>query len=312
MGFDYARNAIRRSRLIMPANTPRFVEKAYLRNADAVVLDLEDSVPQTEKVATRSLIKNLIPVVGKGGSDVFVRVNNTKDLLQGDVEAAIWPEVEGIVVPKTESAAEIQAIEKRIAELEQQRGVAPGKIKISILIESAKGYMRMNEIAMSSERIDSLTIGNEDFLRDLGMVESEDTYHALLIPRMQLVLTARAHQKMPLGLIGSLANYGDSDAFEKSAVLAYRHGYVGASCIHPGNVEKLNKAFSPSMEEVERSEKIIAAMDAALAVGRASTKYEGKMIDQVHYDKAKQVLARKTAIEEFELKKKQAREAADR
>ncbi|MDF2501273.1 MAG: citrate lyase beta subunit [Anaerosporomusa subterranea] len=309
MTVNYTKDTVRRSRLIMPANAPKFVEKAYLRNADAVVLDLEDSIPQAEKLATRALIKELIPVVGKGGSDVFIRVNNTAELLIGDIEAAIWPGVEGIIVPKVESAGEVQAIEQQIAELEQKRGIPAGQIKISVLIESCKGYVNLNEIAQASERIDTVTIGNEDFLRETGMVETEDTYHALLVPRMQLMLTARAHGKAPLGLIGSLANYGDTDAFEKSAVLAYKHGYTGASCIHPGNVEILNKAFSPNPAEIERSKQVMAAFEAALAIGRASTTFEGKMIDYVHYDRAKQVFARHAMIENFELKKKTAREA---
>ena len=96
MGFDYAQNLIRRSRLIMPANERKYVEKAHLRNADAVVLDLEDSVPTSEKVATRTVLKEAIPLVGRSGSDVLVRVNHTNELLKGDVEASVWPGLDGI------------------------------------------------------------------------------------------------------------------------------------------------------------------------------------------------------------------------
>jgi citrate lyase subunit beta/citryl-CoA lyase len=295
----------------MPANATKFVEKAYLRNADAVALDLEDSVPLSEKIATRKLIKGLIPIVGRGGSDVLVRVNNTPELLSDDIEASVWQGVAAVIIPKVDTSAEIHFIERIIAELERKRGIHEGQIKISVLIESGKGYVNMNEIAGASERIDSLTIGNEDFLREAGMVETEETYHALLVPRMQLMLTARAHEKAPLGLIGSLANYGDADAFEKSALLAYKHGYVGASCIHPGNVEALNRCFTPSPAEIERSEKVITAMEAALAEGRASKSFEGKMIDYVHLERARQVITRSARIEEFELKKKKAREAAE-
>lgn len=311
MGFDYTKNIVRRSRLIMPANTPKFLEKAYVRNADAVVLDLEDSVPLSEKLATRAFIKKWIPEVGKGGSDVLVRVNNTEELLKGDIQAAVWPGVEGIIIPKVENAEEVQNIERMIAEQERQRDIPEGRIKMSILIESCQGYMNMNEIAQASDRIDSLTIGNEDFLREAGMVETEDTYHALLVPRVQLVLTARANHKVPMGLIGSLANYGDDNAFERSVSLAYKHGYLGASCINPRNVETLNKCFSPGLVEIERSKQVIAALDAALAVGRASTTFEGKMIDYVHYERAKQVIERHEIIEKFELKKKIARQAVE-
>jgi len=309
MPINYTRDVVRRSRLIVPANSPKFLAKAYARNADAIVLDLEDSVPQAEKVATRQTIRASISLVGKGGGDVLVRVNHTAELLQGDVEAAIWPGVSGIVFPKVESAAEIQAIEKLIAELEQQRNIPAGTIKISVLIESGTGYLNMNEIAKASERIDSLTIGNEDFLSDLGIVANEQTYHALLVPRIQLVITARANQKIPMGLIGSLANYSDADAFAQSAVLAYQHGYLGASCINPRNVDTLNQCFSPSDAEIERAQRLIAAFDAALASGKGATTFEGKMIDYVHYEKAKKILTRQELINKFELKKQQAREA---
>lgn len=311
MSVDYTKSMVRRSRLIMPANTPKFLEKAYLRNADAVVLDLEDSIPLAEKLSTRALIKGWIPEVGKGGSDVLIRVNNTQELLKGDVEAAIWPGVAGIIIPKVESAAQVQAIERIIAELESKRDIPAGQINMSILIESCKGYLNMSEIAGACDRIDSLTIGNEDFLREAGMVETDETYHALLVPRVQLVLTARAYQKMPMGLIGSLANYGDDNAFERSVSLAYKHGYLGASCINPRNIETLNTCFSPRPEEVEHSKRIITALDAALAIGRASTTFEGKMIDYVHYEHAKQVIERQDLIKHFELKKKLARKAAN-
>lgn len=311
MNFDYTKNTVRRSRLIMPANKPKFVEKAYLRNADAIVLDLEDSVPQSEKLATRKLIKELIPVVGKGGSDVFVRVNHTEELLTGDIEDAVWPGVAGIYIPKVESAAEIKTIERIIADLELKRGIPEGHSKLSVLIESSKGYVNMEAIAQASDRIDSLTIGNEDFLHDTGIVETEETYYGLLVPRMQVVFFSRAYGKMPMGLIGSLANYGDKNGFEKSALLAYKYGYLGASCIHPDNVEILNKCFSPSLEEVKRSQSLIAAFENALAVGSASAKFEGKMIDYVHYNRAKKLINRSRTIEEFELKKKKARQIVE-
>ena len=126
---NYATALIRRSRLIMPASVRKFVEKAYLRNADAIVLDLEDSVPQAEKTAARTLVRELIPLAGKGGSDVFVRVNNSAGLLAADIDAAVWPGLTGLVIPKTETAAEIAAIEAQVARLEQARGIAAPQVR---------------------------------------------------------------------------------------------------------------------------------------------------------------------------------------
>ena len=309
MAFSYTKNVVRRSRLIMPANAPKFVEKAWQRNADAVVLDLEDSLPQTEKATTRELIKSQVQLVGTGGSDVLVRVNHDERWLQDDLDAAVWPGVVGIVFPKVESAADIMKIERRIAELENERDVPAGQIKISVLIESCKGLLRMEEIAGSSERIDSLTLGNEDFLRDAGIQDCADTFQAMVQARMQLLFAARAFEKIPMGLIGSLANYNAADAFAKSAELAYKHGFLGASCIHPGNVETLNQAFSPKHEETEQAQSIIEAFEAAIAQGRASTTHAGKMIDYVHYERAKILLERDAVIKAFDAKKRKARQA---
>ncbi|NMC32735.1 MAG: CoA ester lyase [Veillonellaceae bacterium] len=309
MGVNYTIAQVRRSRLIMPANSAKFVEKAWQRNADAIVLDLEDSVPIAEKAATRRQIREQVAMAGKGGSDVLVRVNNDRRWLWDDVEAAVWPEVVGIVLPKVESGVELLQVEQQIARLESERGIPTGQIKISVLIESCLGFLRMDEIAGSSERIDSLTLGNEDFLRDAGIQDCADTFQALLQPRMQLLFTARAHAKTPMGLLGSLAHYNDAEAFAKSAELAYKHGFLGASCIHPGNVEILNRAFSPSTAENETAGRIIEAFEAAVAQGRASTTFEGKMIDYVHYERAKKLFQRAAAIQAFELKKRQARQS---
>jgi len=310
MTIDYAINVIRRSRLIMPANVPRFVEKAFLRNADAIVLDLEDSVPDSEKIATRKRIRELLPVAGKGGSDVLVRVNHTADLLLGDLEAVIWPSIDGLMLPKVESAEEVLRVEQHISTLEQKRGIRSGHVKIGIIIETAKGMLRLEEIACASARVDSLTLGAEDFSADCGIELGPETYQGMLIPRMNVLIAARAYGKIPMGLMGSIAGYSDRDQLVKNAALAYRHGFLGASCIHPDNVELLNQAFSPTEEDLAYAHQVIEVFEESVAKGRASTKLEGKMIDIPHYEKAKLILDRANKIVQLEEKKKRSREAA--
>jgi citrate lyase subunit beta / citryl-CoA lyase len=310
MEFDYARNLIRRSRLIMPANEKKYVEKAHRRNADAVVLDLEDSVPVSEKVATRAVLKEAIPMAGRGGSDVLVRVNHTDELLQGDVEASVWPGLDGIFFPKVETGEQVRALDRLLAGLEQKRGIPPGHIKISVIAETLKGYLNVQEITGASDRIDSLSLGTEDFATNTGMEMTEETYNAWLIPRMQIVFVARAYRKLPLNLVGSMAGFSDTVGFEKLAILSYKHGFLGSSCIHPGNVEILNRCFTPTQEAIDHSRRLIDAFERSLAAGRASAALDGKMIDYPHYEKAKQVLARSAKIEALEAKKRKAREAS--
>lgn len=310
MGYNYKQNLIRRSRLIMPANERKYVEKAHLRNADAVVLDLEDSVPVSEKVATRAVLKEAIPLAGRGGSDVLVRVNHTDELLRGDVEAAVRPGLDGIFFPKVETGAQVRELDRLLSELEQKRGMPPGHVKISLIAETLKGYFNLDEITRASERVDTLSLGTEDFATNTGMELSDDTYHGWLIPRMQIVFVAHAHNKLPMGLVGSMVGFSDTEAFQKTALLSYKHGYLGSSCIHPGNVDILNRCFSPSSEEIAYSRRLIEAFEKSLAAGRASAALEGRMIDYPHYEKAKQVLARSAKIEALEQKKKKARESA--
>ncbi len=307
MGFDFAQNLIRRSRLIMPANERKYIDKAHLRNADAVVLDLEDSVPVSEKVAARRVLKEAIPLVGRGGSDVLVRVNHNGELLKGDVEASVWPGLAGIFFPKVETGAQVRALDEILSEMEQKRGIPQGHVKISVIAETLKGYLNVEEITRASDRIDSLSLGTEDFATNTGMELSEETYNAWLIPRMQIVFVARAYGKLPLNLVGSMAGFTDNDGFEKLAVLSYKHGFLGSSCIHPGNVEILNKCFSPSQEAIEYSRKLIDAFEKSLSAGRASAALDGRMIDYPHYEKAKQILTRSAKIESLEQRKKLAR-----
>ena len=310
MTFDYGTCIIRRSRLIMPANVPRFVEKAFLRNADAIVLDLEDSVPDSEKIASREKIQDWIPVVAKGGSDVLVRVNHTDELLKSDLEGAIWPGVDGVMLPKVENAEQVRAVEQIISEIELRRGIPSGHVKIGVIIETAKGMLHIEEIARASARVDSLTLGAEDFSLDCGIELTAATYQGMLIPRMNILLAARAYGKIPMGLMGSIAGYTDVESLAENASLAYQHGFLGTSCIHPDNVEILNQAFSPAKEDVVYARKVMDAFESSLAKGRASTTLEGKMIDIPHYEKAKRILDRADKIEQLEKKKKRLREAA--
>ncbi|MEI7670780.1 MAG: aldolase/citrate lyase family protein, partial [Deltaproteobacteria bacterium] len=185
-----------------------------------------------------------------------------------------------------------------------------GHVKISVIAETLKGYLNVEEVVRSSDRIDCLSLGTEDFATNTGMELSDATYHGWLVPRMQIVFVARAYGKLPLNLVGSMAAFGDTAGFEKLAVLSYKHGFLGSSCIHPGNVEILNRCFSPTQEAIDHSQRLIEIFERSLAAGRASTTLDGRMIDYPHYERAKQILARGAKIEALEQRKNMARKAA--
>ena len=131
----------RRSALILPINVPRFVERAHLRGADAIVLDLEDSVPPAEKPGARKLIPEALRAVGRGGGEVAVRVNNEPGRLDDDLDAAVQPGLDSIAFPKAESADQVRAVAARIEALERQHGVTPGHVKLSLAIETPRGLL---------------------------------------------------------------------------------------------------------------------------------------------------------------------------
>src|SRR4030042_3274432 len=165
---------IRRSTLILPVNIPRFVEKAYQRGADAILLDLEDAVPPAEKENARKLIKDSISLAARGGAEVGVRINKDPAWLPLDVEASVYPGLDGITLPKTESAEEVRNLEKMVEDLERKRGIQPGHIEFSILIETPRGLLNATEIATASPRIESMSIGPEDYCLELGVEPSPD------------------------------------------------------------------------------------------------------------------------------------------
>src|SRR4030042_482630 len=165
---------IRRSTFILPVNIPRFVEKAYQRGADSILLDLEDAVPPAEKENARKLIKDSISLAARGGAEVGVRINKDPSWLPLDVEASVYPGLDGITLPKTESAEEVRNLEALVEKLERQRGIKPGHIEFSILIESPRGLLKAQEVAIASPRIESMTVGMEDYCLELGVEPSPD------------------------------------------------------------------------------------------------------------------------------------------
>ncbi|GAF12521.1 citrate lyase beta chain [Bacillus sp. JCM 19046] len=291
----------------MPVNQPKFVDKAYLRNADAIVLDLEDSVPDNQKEMARTQVKDAIRAVKKGGSAVFVRVNPTSDHIEKDLRASIWPGLDGIVLPKLETKEQLQAVEQHITEIEHARGLPAQHIAVSAIVETVAGLTALPHSLEESQRLDSITLGAEDFSLDSGIELGEETESALTYARLQILFSAKQLNILPLGIMGSIATLADNDQYASYVRLAYKHGFVGSTCIHPSHVEVLNKGFSPSQEEVERAKSLIHTFEHAEKQGKASTTFEGKMIDIPHYKKALALLERHRAIEAFETEKAAAR-----
>jgi citrate lyase subunit beta/citryl-CoA lyase len=198
-----------------------------------------------------------------------------------------------------DSADHIRLIAEVVSELEAERGMAIGTTQFIAMIETPDAWFRMQDIAKADQRIVALTLGGEDFALTMGMLP---TAEALFMPKQQLAIAARAAGILPLGFIGTVADYKDLDAFRATVRRSRRLGFRGASVIHPSQVPILNEEFSPGAEEVASAQKIVAAYEAAVAAGRGSIAVDGKMIDVPVVLRAQETLAIHNAI--------RAREAA--
>lgn len=291
-----------RSTLILPVNNRRFVEKAYLRGADALMLDLEDSIPWREKESARKQVQPSLPLAARGGGAVFVRVNKDPTWMKEDLDASIYPGLAGIVFPKTESAEEVRVLEEAVEGLEKKRGIAVGGIVLDLMIESPKGTLALIEIAGAGSRIRSVTLGPEDYCRELGVEPSADGSE-LQYPLAQIVTVCKAKGLKPMGLLGSIGEFRDLAKFERSAGRAAQLGCEGASCIHPDQVKILNRIFSPDPAQVERARLVVEAFEEGLERGTASVSVRGQMVDIPVYNRAKALLEQRQAIAEREQEK---------
>jgi len=289
-----------RSLLYVPVNVEKYVEKAHTRGADCIQLDLEDSVPASQKDAARRLVPAAAKRVRRGGADVVVRINSAREMAERDLDFSIDEDVNGIAVTKAESAEHIRRIDDYISNAEAKRGLRNGHTRLIAMVETPGAFFQMPAIAQSSPRLAAMNIGGEDFALETGMEPTEET---LLMPKQQMVFAARAAGIMPLGFIASVASFGDRDAFARMVRRSRQFGFMGAGCIHPGQVPIVNEQYSPSAEEVAYAKRIVEENARQEAAGRASWSLDGKMIDVPVVERARRLLERHAAIQAREAKK---------
>lgn len=288
-----------RSLLYVPVNVEKYVDKAHTRGADAIQLDLEDSVPAAEKAHARTLVEQAAARVKRGGADVIVRINRPLSLAVRDLEHSVHPDVAGIACTKIDSASHVKLLDELVTEIEDRRGMPVGHTRFITMIETAEAFGRIDEIPRGSSRVVAMNIGGEDFALDCDMQPDDDV---LLHPKQRMIIAARAAGVMPLGFIGTVAGFGDWERFRAMVVRSRRFGFDGAGCIHPGQVTIVNEAYSPSADEVAYAQKIIRMNDEAARAGRGSFALDGKMIDVPIIVRAEKLLARHTAIQAREAK----------
>jgi citrate lyase subunit beta/citryl-CoA lyase len=282
-----------RSLLYVPVNVPRFVDKAHARGADGVILDLEDSIPPAEKDTARTLVAAAAERIANHGTDVLVRINRPVGMSVRDIEHSVGPHVCALFLPKVQSTEHVQLLCEVISEAEAKLGMRVGHTRVIPMVETADAFFSIERIAKASPRLASIVLGGEDFALDVGFVPDPAVYQ---YPKQQSLIAARAAGLTPLGLIGTVADYDDNDAFLEVVRNSARFGFEGASCIHPKNVPMLNKGFGPDPEQVEHARRIVELDAKHASEGRGSWKLDGKMIDIPIVERAQRLINRADRI----------------
>lgn len=281
-----------RSLLFVPLSHPAFVERAHLRGADGIQLDLEDGVAPAEKATARAALPGAIDLLHSRGCDVVVRVNAPWRLAVRDLEAAVRPGLSAVTVPKATSGGHLRAVDELVGELEAEQGMAQGSVGLIAVVEDPRSLLRIEEIADATPRLAGLALGAEDFATETG---TDPTGPLVRGAKETLVLAATAFGLHPYGLVGSIAEIGDLELFRRYAELARDLGYLGSFAVHPAQIPVLNDVFTPSAEAVAHAREVSAAFDLALASGQGATSLDGRMVDEPVARRARRLLARRGA-----------------
>lgn len=286
---------LNRSFLFAPGNHARRVEKAFTIGADAVILDLEDAVAVAEKAAARPLVAQALaaPRPCRG----YVRVNSMgTPWCYADLVGVVGKGVDGIVLPKVESAADLHAIDWLVANLERDRGLEVGSIDLMPLIETAAGVQRIDRILQARSlrpysgrwRVRRVAFGAVDYSHDLNLsptLVEDELAHA----RSRVVLASRGAGLEP-PVDSPWIHLKETAAFAAAVERSRRNGFQGRICIHPDQVGPVNRAFAPSAEDIAGAERIVAAFKEAEAKGLAAIQVDGQMIDYPVVFRAQKIL----------------------
>ncbi len=282
-----------RSALFVPGNRATWMEKAVAYGADCLILDLEDSVPDQEKVAARPLVKAAIISLKAHGQAVNVRVNPlATGLTLDDLEGILCPELNGVALPKVETVADMKELDALLTHLEKRMGIAPGTIETPLACETAKAMRNIYEIATSCPRVKRVSLAagpGGDAARAIGYIWSKDGMETLFL-RSRTVLECRA-AGIQYPTVSSWWNIKDLEGLEKDARWNRQLGFRGQTVMHPSHVPIVNRVFTPSAEEITYYEGLIQAMEDARKRGIAAVTYKGDMVDEAMVKTAHELLA---------------------
>lgn len=300
---------VRRSGLTMPVVTARFIDHAWRRGCDFILIDLEDSVPQHLKAHARTLVKDAIPNVSRGGAEAFVRINH--DSVEADLEGAVWPGLKRIKYPKTEYAHEVRLLDEIITRLERERGIAPGTVEIDPGIETAVGVINIFEIAGASPRVREFgaSTSGYDLSRDLG-VEMFVDFDQFVYSKGEAELTART---LGLGVraapfvANTSGSVSDGNRALRLAEAARKCGFhLGGGGLNPAVVEGHNVGLTPTEDDVREAHRVLEDYRRLEGTSDTWLEIDGRVIDAYEAARARDVLDWAQACAERNREKAQA------
>jgi citrate lyase subunit beta / citryl-CoA lyase len=281
--------------LFAPGSNPRVVAKAFSSGVDAVILDLEDSVPLAAKAEARTMVATAIDgAPAAPGPAAWVRVNGSaSNHLAQDIAAVVRPGLAAVVLPKAESADEVRQVSAAMKEREAAGGMAAGSVALVLMIESALGVYRCFDLIKAAPRVAATCIGvarDGDLQTDLGCSWSIEGVE-LMYARSKVLLDTRAAGSHIHPLDGVFGDLNDEAGLVADTRLSARLGYVGRTVIHPKQIAPVRAAYAVPAEEVATYQKMAAAFEAAEQSGVAAIAVDGKLVDYAMYQRARRVLA---------------------
>lgn len=269
-----------RSLLYVPAHKTEMVAGAHKRGADAIILDLEDGVPEDAKDAARASLQGAVSSIAAEGADVLVRVNKPWNLAWLDIQAAVEAGASALLLPKVADACQPAVISSYLDDL----GPDAGMVGLVVLIESAAGLWNLEGLTLSSPRLLALVPGNEDLATDLGILPEPERMLQVYLP---VLVAARARGLRVYGTLGGSADFRDLAGYRRRVALSKEWGFSGATCIHPSQVQVIHEVYEPGEAELRTAKHIVEAFEAG---GGDPVALEGRMVDRPIYLRARRLL----------------------
>ncbi len=269
---------LRRSFLYVPGSEERKLAKAQTLGADAVILDLEDSVAPERKAEARERISALLRGAPNPATEWLLRLNGpTSPYFEADLGCALAAAPDGLVIPKVDDPGALLEVDRRLDAAERTAGRPAGGLKLFAMIESARAVLNAHTIAGATSRLQGLILGHVDLLRDLGLTPGPAGQGTVHHARCQVVLAARAARVDAVDAI--YLNIRDHDGLRDESLQASRLGFVGKQVIHPEQIPIVHAAFTPSAERVQRAERVLRAWQEAQAHGRGVVAMDGMLLE---------------------------------